>query len=192
MTLYPFAPGYLPPSIGTIAPRGQTCLAGQPGERSHALFSIRIVVMVSSVARRGFTGGFDDTRSEVYPMGYQDCNGATDTRVECLRRLVLIVCARALGRVLSTERGAAGARTIEHGSPRTDRQNGLIGAAIGLVFPLLTAPFVTVSGGFQYIAYWALCVLLALPSVSCARSSHPESPTGPWWAYLARPVPDSG
>ena len=40
-------------------------------------------------------------------MGYQMCNGATDTRVECSQRLVLIVCARALGQVLLTEWGEA-------------------------------------------------------------------------------------
>lgn len=39
-TKYPLAPGYEPPGMGWIAPRGHTRRAGQPGERSHAAASI--------------------------------------------------------------------------------------------------------------------------------------------------------
>ena len=53
---------------------------------------------------------------------------------------------------------------------------GLIGAAIGVVFPVLTAPFVIVSGTPQYIAYWVLCVLAGTAvGVICAFVASRES-----------------
>ena len=53
---------------------------------------------------------------------------------------------------------------------------GLIGAAIGLVIPVLTAPFVSVPGTSQYVAYWVLCVLAGTAvGVICAFVASRES-----------------
>ena len=46
-TSYPFSPGYRPPGTGLIAFRGQTRLAGHPGDRSHASIAIRTLTRAS-------------------------------------------------------------------------------------------------------------------------------------------------
>jgi hypothetical protein len=80
--VYPFAPGYGPPAMGTMACWGHTRRDGQPGERSQEELSIRTVAMLRGSP---IHLGMPALRliATQYPMGYTECN--SPSHLSCSR-----------------------------------------------------------------------------------------------------------
>ncbi len=145
--VYPAAPGYAPPTIGTTASFGHTRRAGQAGERSHIAASIAIFIAECSL--------FPNLRTEsIYPMGY--CSASREGRnipswqdalVEWRQRTAnpSEVCVRKI-ELDGAERRMLGVML-------------LFGVALGSAFPLLALLFVKPKDDLSLVLFWAVCSL---------------------------------